>query len=223
MPAKKTDSSIRGQCAKPSVRSSCASCELLSRSRFRPTLAATGRCLVWAQWVDPVRGRRRGRDRAGGVRQLRDQRRLGYRGGLEPRRFAEENREDTILVQQQQAPHVVKLGSSQSPAAGVHAAVVGYMTHQINIGSMDGPIRSSSCVARGRHEQPAALPLPGHRLRPAGDLSLLRGGPARLTRGHLLPARGAAGAQHERAGQPALHLGPSRLPLKPAVPGPATC
>ncbi len=70
-------------------------------------------------------------------------------GVSSPKAVAEENREDTILVHQQQAPHVVKLGSSQSPAAGLHAAVVAYMTHQINIGSMDGPIRSSSCARAG--------------------------------------------------------------------------
>ena len=66
-----------------------------------------------------------------------------------PKAIAEENREDTILVREQQAPHVVKLTPGQSPAQGIHAAVVRYMTHQISIGSMDGPIRSSSCRAAG--------------------------------------------------------------------------
>ena len=117
-------------------------------------------------------------------------------GVTSPKAVREENREDTILVQQQQAPHVVKL-ESRPVACGtaIHAAVVGYMTHQINIGSMDGPIRSSSCARAGGTSSRQRLPLPGHRLRPAGDLSLLRGGRARLTRGHLLPARGAAGAR----------------------------
>jgi hypothetical protein len=70
-------------------------------------------------------------------------------GVSSPKAVAEEYREDTILVRQQQAPHVATLGSSQSAAAGIHAAVVGYMTHEINVGSMDGPIRSSSCVRTG--------------------------------------------------------------------------
>ena len=70
-------------------------------------------------------------------------------GVTSPNAIREQNREDTILVQQQQAPHVVKLKAGQSPVSGVHAAVVGYMTHQINVGSMDGPIKSSSCRPAG--------------------------------------------------------------------------
>ena len=70
-------------------------------------------------------------------------------GVTNPKAIAEENREDTILVHQQQAPHVVRLKAGQSPAAAIHAAVVGYMSHQISIGSMDGPIKSSSCRAAG--------------------------------------------------------------------------
>ena len=70
-------------------------------------------------------------------------------GVTSPKAVREENREDTILVQQLQAPHVLRLASGQSPVAGIHAAVVAYMAHQINIGSMDGPIRSSGCVRAG--------------------------------------------------------------------------
>ena len=57
---------------------------------------------------DPFCGGRRRRDCAGGVRELRDERRLRL-GVTSPNAIREQNREDTILVQQQQAPHVVKL------------------------------------------------------------------------------------------------------------------
>jgi hypothetical protein len=63
-----------------------------------------------------------------------------------PSAVKEENREDTILVQQQQAPHQAKLTAGQPAAAGLRAAVLAYMTHQINVGSMDGPIKRSSCT-----------------------------------------------------------------------------
>jgi hypothetical protein len=61
----------------------------------------------------------------------------------------EQNREDTILVQEQQAPKVVKLKAGESPAHAIRAAVVGYMTRQIAAGAMDGPIKSASCKAAG--------------------------------------------------------------------------
>jgi hypothetical protein len=64
-----------------------------------------------------------------------------------PKAVAEQNREDAIIVRQQQAPHLARLRAGESPAAGLHAAVVAYMTHQINLGTMDGPIRHSSCRA----------------------------------------------------------------------------
>ncbi|HET9094366.1 MAG TPA: hypothetical protein VFN36_04705 [Solirubrobacteraceae bacterium] len=60
---------------------------------------------------------------------------------------AEQNREDTILVGQQQAPHRARLKPGEAAAAGLRAAVVGYMSRQINTGSMDGPIERSSCRA----------------------------------------------------------------------------
>ncbi|MGH2844089.1 MAG: hypothetical protein ACRDKL_10970 [Solirubrobacteraceae bacterium] len=59
----------------------------------------------------------------------------------------EQYREDNILVRQQQAPGHATLKAGQSAAAGVRAAVVGYMTRQINGGFMDGPIKRSSCTA----------------------------------------------------------------------------
>jgi hypothetical protein len=62
-----------------------------------------------------------------------------------PNAVKEENREDTILVHDQQAPHEAKLKASASPTVALRTAVVGYMTHQISLGSMDGPIKRSSC------------------------------------------------------------------------------
>ena len=62
-----------------------------------------------------------------------------------PQAIAEQNREDRIHVRQQQAPHVVKLKPGVTPSDGLHTAVVGYMTKQIDDGAMDGPINRASC------------------------------------------------------------------------------
>jgi hypothetical protein len=64
-----------------------------------------------------------------------------------PSAVKEENREDTILVHDQQAPHEAKLKTGASPTVSLRTAVVGYMTHQISVGAMDGPIKRSSCRA----------------------------------------------------------------------------
>ena len=66
---------------------------------------------------------------------------------------AEQHREDTILVQQQQAPHHAALKHAESPAAGLRGSIVAWMSHQIAIGSIDGPIKNSSCrpAAGGGH------------------------------------------------------------------------
>lgn len=63
-----------------------------------------------------------------------------------PAAVREQYREDKILVQQQQQPRHATLNAGQSAADGMRAAVVGYMTHQINAGFMDGPIRRASCT-----------------------------------------------------------------------------
>lgn len=63
-----------------------------------------------------------------------------------PAAVREQYREDNILVRQQQAPRHATLAAGQSAAAGVRAAVVGYMTRQINGGFMDGPIKRASCT-----------------------------------------------------------------------------
>ena len=64
-----------------------------------------------------------------------------------PAAVREQYREDNILVRQQQAPRHATLKAGQSAAAGVRAAVVGYMTRQINGGFMDGPIKRASCTS----------------------------------------------------------------------------
>ncbi len=57
----------------------------------------------------------------------------------------EQYREDTILVRQQQAPHHGRLKAGQAAAAGLRSSIVAWMTHQINIGAMNGPIQHTSC------------------------------------------------------------------------------
>jgi hypothetical protein len=64
-----------------------------------------------------------------------------------PAAVAEQNREDTILVREQQAPHLARLRSGESPAGGLRGAVLHYMGEQIRLGSVDGPISHSSCRA----------------------------------------------------------------------------
>lgn len=63
-----------------------------------------------------------------------------------PKAIAEQNREASILVRQQQAPHIVRLRAGEPATAGVRAAVVAYMTRQISTGTMDGPVKRASCA-----------------------------------------------------------------------------
>ena len=64
-----------------------------------------------------------------------------------PKAIAEQNREDTIIVRQQQAPHVVRIAAGQSGAAALRAGVAAYIRGQISHGVMDGPVKSASCHA----------------------------------------------------------------------------
>ncbi len=59
--------------------------------------------------------------------------------------IVEQNREDTLIVQQQQAPHVVKLRVGQPGEVGLRAAVVKYINSQVSHGAMPGPVKSSVC------------------------------------------------------------------------------
>jgi hypothetical protein len=62
-----------------------------------------------------------------------------------PNAVKEQNREDTILVKQQQAPHDAKLNAGTSAVDGLRASISAWMTHEISIGAMNGPIKSLSC------------------------------------------------------------------------------
>lgn len=62
-----------------------------------------------------------------------------------PSAVAEQHREDTILVRQQQAPHVARIRAGETPAVAARRSVVAYLTRLINRGSIDGPIRRVAC------------------------------------------------------------------------------
>lgn len=57
----------------------------------------------------------------------------------------EQFREDSIIVRQQQAPHHAKLAAGGAPAAALRGSIVAWMNHQINVGSIDGPIKAMKC------------------------------------------------------------------------------
>jgi hypothetical protein len=57
----------------------------------------------------------------------------------------EQFREDTILVRQQQAPHHAKLAAGQPAAVSLRRTIVAWMNHQINIGSLAGPVKDTTC------------------------------------------------------------------------------
>jgi hypothetical protein len=57
----------------------------------------------------------------------------------------EQNRIDTVLVQQQQAPHVAKVAAGQSGVAALRRSITTWMTNQISRGNMNGPIKHLSC------------------------------------------------------------------------------
>ncbi len=58
--------------------------------------------------------------------------------------IVEQNREDTIIVKQQQRPHVAKLAPGESAGAGLRRAVLGYMSSQIAHSVIDGPLKGVS-------------------------------------------------------------------------------
>ena len=66
-----------------------------------------------------------------------------------PSAIAAQNQQGTVIVRQQQAPHESRLGSGQAPLAGVHAAVLRYMDHEIALGVFDGPVTHSACAQTG--------------------------------------------------------------------------
>jgi hypothetical protein len=62
-----------------------------------------------------------------------------------PSAAKEENREDTILVRQQQAPHTAKLSAGASAVNTLRGSITSWMAHQISLGNMNGPIKRLSC------------------------------------------------------------------------------
>lgn len=62
-----------------------------------------------------------------------------------PKAVKEQNREATILVEQQQAPHHAKLRAGLPAVSGLRHSISVWMNHAISIGAMNGPIRSVSC------------------------------------------------------------------------------
>jgi len=72
---------------------------------------------------------------------------------ISPAALREENQEAEIVVGQDQAPHVLSLKARQAPVGALRAAVVGYMNHQIALGTIDGPVTEASCVRAGASPQ----------------------------------------------------------------------
>jgi hypothetical protein len=64
---------------------------------------------------------------------------------VSPNAAKEESREDTILVRQQQAPHHAKLTVGASAVSALRSSITTWMTHQISLGNMNGPIKRLSC------------------------------------------------------------------------------
>lgn len=64
---------------------------------------------------------------------------------ISPNAAKEENREDTILVRQQQAPHHAALKAGASAVNTLRSSITTWMTRQISLGNMNGPIKRLSC------------------------------------------------------------------------------
>ena len=65
------------------------------------------------------------------------------------KQLAVEQEEDTTIVRQQQAPHVLKLKAGVAAIVGAKLAVDGYMRSQISHGAMDGPLEGTTCTHAG--------------------------------------------------------------------------
>jgi hypothetical protein len=64
-----------------------------------------------------------------------------------PSAAARANEESTVVVEQDQAPHVAKLATGVSPAAGIARAVRRDINHSVNQGFINGPIQHTGCTA----------------------------------------------------------------------------
>jgi hypothetical protein len=62
---------------------------------------------------------------------------------------ATEQAQDTIVVQQQQAPHVVAVASKTAPLGAIKSAVHKYMATETGNGQINGSLQHLSCKAAG--------------------------------------------------------------------------
>jgi hypothetical protein len=60
---------------------------------------------------------------------------------------AQANEESTVVVEQDQAPHIVKLKAGVSPVTGIAGAVRRDINHSVNQGFINGPIQHTRCTA----------------------------------------------------------------------------
>lgn len=61
------------------------------------------------------------------------------------------NQESTVVVEQDQAPHVTRLKPGQSPEVAIAHAVRGDINYSVNQGFINGPIQRTSCHALAPH------------------------------------------------------------------------
>jgi len=64
---------------------------------------------------------------------------------------ARANQESTVIVEQDQAPHVAKLKPGVSPTTGLARAVRGDINYNVNQGFINGPIEHAGCAALEPH------------------------------------------------------------------------
>ena len=67
-------------------------------------------------------------------------------GVTSPGAIAEQNREDTLVVRQDQAPRVLAVRHGPADAGALRSAVVRYMRGQIASGAIGGPLMGSRCT-----------------------------------------------------------------------------
>jgi hypothetical protein len=68
-----------------------------------------------------------------------------------PTGLARADAESTVVVKQDQAPHVAKLKPGLSPAAGITRAVKADIASSVNQGFINGPIEHASCRPLASH------------------------------------------------------------------------
>jgi len=64
-----------------------------------------------------------------------------------PSAAARANEESTVIVEQDEAPHVVSLASRETPTVAIERAVRSDINHSVNQGFINGPIEHVGCAA----------------------------------------------------------------------------